>query len=213
MPDVLTGGGAGAGSAAPAPAAPSITFGGGTPAAPPAETPHVENPAPDTPDKFEFTFEGDNEKYTFEDKPETHAESEAGYDASKPFDPKIEAALKDNPGSGFKALKARPLRIARMEGARDSRRPREVKPPPPPPRRRRRRAAEAAAAACCRAGQRWPPPPLGPLKLKAKADKAKAAAAAAGRPPKAAGASARDSARARARASARSASAGPIGNP
>lgn len=104
MPDAPAGGGAAAPPVAPAPV---ITSGGSGGAAPPPiapETPAIQTPTPETPDKFEFKFEGDDEVYPYEDKPEASADSDATYDASKPFDPKIEAALKDNP-EGLKAVK------------------------------------------------------------------------------------------------------------
>lgn len=137
MPEVAAGTGSSPGAAAP-PAAPSITFGGGAPAAPP---PAPSTPAPDatattpeTPD-FEFSFEGDTEKYRYqEDKP---TEETPVYDASKPFDPQIEERLKDTPellkglkqghyelrqwkGQGFKnpaELKAYRDRIEALGGA------------------------------------------------------------------------------------------------
>src|ERR1039457_5634585 len=89
--------------AAPPSTSPSITFGGGSPPAAPAvpatpapETGH-EAAAPEAPSKFEFQFEGDEEKYSFEEKPEEGAAPAESYDASKPFSPEAEAALKDHP--------------------------------------------------------------------------------------------------------------------
>ena len=93
--------------AAPAaPASPSITFGSqpSAPAAPAAEPVAPKTPdagtqgkQPDaqveTADKFEFLFDGDEETYSFEDKPEAAAPADS-YDASKPFPKEAEAALK-----------------------------------------------------------------------------------------------------------------------
>ena len=99
--------------ASPAPpAAPNITFGTtSTPASPAPPTPVTDTGAtegaapaiPETPEKYEFKFEGDDEAYAFEEKTDDAQVAET-YDATKPFDPAAEAALKDHPEI-LKALK------------------------------------------------------------------------------------------------------------
>lgn len=121
MVEIPAGGGAGAPAAPAAPASPTITFGdhgGGEAPKLPAETPGAgaENLNPETPDVFEFNFEGDNEKYSYKDDAEKATEPEAGYDASKPFDPAIEAALKDNPDA-LKALKQGHYELRQWKGS------------------------------------------------------------------------------------------------
>lgn len=105
MPDAPAGGapsaGVGSGSPSPStgPSSPQITFGGGTSGDIKTPQPQVETPPAETKEEpFEFTFEGDPETYreTLEQKADKET-SEAGYDASKPFDPRIKEALKANP--------------------------------------------------------------------------------------------------------------------
>jgi hypothetical protein len=102
--------------AAPAaPTSPSITFGGGPPATPAApktpadgaaggESTEAGAPKVEAPDKFEFRFEGDDEAYSYEEKPDDTQVAEQ-YDANKPLDPKIEELLKNSPEE-LKAVKA-----------------------------------------------------------------------------------------------------------
>lgn len=111
MPDPVIsfgGGSGGSGSGATPPAAPS------TPA-PPASTPSGDKGAPappaipstpstestesqpEKPDSFSFKFDGDDETYSFEPEKTDDTEVKEQYDASKPFDPAAEEALKDHP--------------------------------------------------------------------------------------------------------------------
>jgi hypothetical protein len=103
-----------------APTSPSITFGGGSaPATPAAPKTPVDGGAGtgnesgeggesaarvEAPDKFEFKFDGDDEAYTYEEKTDDTQVAES-YDATKPFDPKIEELLKNSPEE-LKAVKA-----------------------------------------------------------------------------------------------------------
>src|ERR1039458_10061352 len=110
--------------ASPAPAAapstaPAITFGGGSaPAAPTAPAPPESTPGagatPEAPEKIDFRFEGDEETYSFEDKPDDTQVAEQ-YDATKPFDPAAEAALKDHPEI-LKALKQGHYELRQWKG-------------------------------------------------------------------------------------------------
>jgi hypothetical protein len=111
-----TGGGAGAGTGTVAPPAPpSITPSHFEPPAKPAtEAPAAPPPETGAEDSFEFTFEGDSEKYIHEAAEKT-AEADAGYDASKPFDPAIEAVLKDHPDA-LKALKQGHYELRQWKG-------------------------------------------------------------------------------------------------
>jgi hypothetical protein len=67
-------------------------------------------------DEYSFKFEGDEEHYTFKPEGEEGAagKDDLGYDASKPFDPKIEEALKDNP-EALKAMKAGHFELRRWK--------------------------------------------------------------------------------------------------
>ena len=88
----------------PAAPTPAITFGGSSPTpekpASPAPVSTPEKPgeaaAPEAPERFEFQFDGDEERYAAEERTDD-AEVVESYDASKPFDPKIEELLKDQP--------------------------------------------------------------------------------------------------------------------
>lgn len=110
-----------------APATPSITFGDG--AAAPATPSSPALPAsPDTeaaggsasetteaPERYDFQFEGDDEKYSFEEKTDD-TEVRERYDATKPFDPAAEAALKDHPEI-LKALKDGHYELRQLKSA------------------------------------------------------------------------------------------------
>jgi hypothetical protein len=98
---------------APAAPAPVITTGGGSPAHVP-EAPVVDTPAVETPDKFEFSFDGDTEKYEF--KEDTPAEESPSYDASKPFDAKWEELLKADP-EALKAVKQGHYELRQWKGS------------------------------------------------------------------------------------------------
>jgi|SRR5581483_2468100 len=118
---------AGAGSAAGAGGGAASGTGTVAPPAPPKITPSYEPPvsAPETPaappadtgaeDSFEFTFEGDGEKYRHEEPEKQTEEIDLGYDAAKPFDPAIEAALKDHPDA-LKALKQGHYELRQWKG-------------------------------------------------------------------------------------------------
>lgn len=103
-----------------APATPAITFGGdpggGTPDPKPTDAPDpAASKTPETPDKFEFSFEGDDEKYSFDEKLDDGDAPTDAYDSSKPFDPKIEEALKGQPEL-LKALKQGHYELRQWKG-------------------------------------------------------------------------------------------------